>query len=89
MGAVGLATVKNLGPCPEVTAGTGSVVTGTFSNRAAEQVLDVTFGSGAHSSTIGVTCTHPFWSVDRQAFVPIAELPVGARLLDASARRPR
>ena len=30
--------------------------------------------------TVGVTATHPFWSEDRQAFVPAGELTTGERL---------
>jgi hypothetical protein len=38
---------------------------------------------------IGVTSSHPFWSVDRQAWVPVGELSMGERLLARDGSTPR
>jgi hypothetical protein len=53
------------------------VVTGTFAHEAGE-VLDVRVEGLAEP--IGVTARHPFWSEDRKAFVPAADLRPGERL---------
>ncbi|MEM6798175.1 MAG: polymorphic toxin-type HINT domain-containing protein [Planctomycetota bacterium] len=78
LGAKGPAEVLAVGPCPPIEPGAGEVVTGTFAHEASHQVLDVRIGGEAEP--IGVTSNHPFWSVDRQGFVPAGELTVGETL---------
>lgn len=96
MGASGPALVREIGPCPPIEPGSGKVVTATFRHPPATQVLNVTFTDSRAdaaftravataledaSETIGVTDNHPFWSVDRQEFVPIGEMAVGERVV--------
>ncbi len=77
LGAAGPAEVVEIAPCPELQEGEGRIVTGTFSHTAAN-VIDVHVSGLAEP--IGTTDTHPFWSEDRQAFVPAGELRVGEQL---------
>ncbi len=77
MGAVGLADVIAIEPCPEIQPGPGRLVTGTFQHTAGI-VLDLKVGS--ESKPIGVTPTHPFWSVSRQDWVAAGDLRIGERL---------
>ena len=73
----GEALILAIEPCPSIEAGIGEVVTGTFSHVASEIIeLRVT----GQAEPIGVTPEHPFWSVDRQAFVPVGELRIGETL---------
>tara|TARA_R110002111_G_C5992679_1_gene372162 strand:+ start:857 stop:1582 length:726 start_codon:yes stop_codon:yes gene_type:complete len=72
-----------LQPCDAfypITANPGpgfQIVTGTFQHQAAK-ILDI--GVESESKPIGTTPNHPFWSVDRQAFVRADSLTVGERL---------
>ena len=61
-------------PCPELTGGDGSVVTGTFelSSRA---ILNLSVDDSP--TPLGVTPNHPIWSEDRRDFVPACQLRVG------------
>ncbi|MCA9141085.1 MAG: hypothetical protein KDB00_30150 [Planctomycetales bacterium] len=79
MGAVGTAYVTEIKPCPGVRPGSGQVVTATFAHPPSVAVLDVTFQDA--SEPIGVTDNHPFWSVDRQQFIPIGQMEIGERVL--------
>ncbi len=77
MSAVGLADVIAIEPCPEIQPGPGRLVTGTFCHTAGI-VLDLKVES--ESKPIGVTPTHPFWSVSRQDWVAAGELRIGEGL---------
>nr|WP_095742588.1 polymorphic toxin-type HINT domain-containing protein [Rhodopirellula sp. SM50] len=79
MGAVGTAYVTSIEPSVSVQPGDGQVVTATFSHPPSSAVLDVHFQDG--SAPVGVTDNHPFWSVDRQRFVPIGEMEIGERVV--------
>ncbi|QDV47328.1 hypothetical protein Enr13x_72370 [Stieleria neptunia] len=79
MGAVGTAVLKSLQPCPPVKSSAGQVVTATFAHPPTTQVLEVVFEG--ESERIGVTDNHLFWSVDRQAFVPIGKMEIGERVV--------
>jgi hypothetical protein len=85
MGASGPALVTAVGPCPPLKAGGGRVVTGTFRHRSA-RILDLAVEGSIEP--IGVTVNHPFWSEDRQRFVPAGALRPGERLrtLEGEAR---
>ena len=80
MGAVGVAHVDAIEPCPPVKRGRGNVVTGTFHHEADpdKKILRVEFSDGTILK--GVTDNHPFWSEDRQGFVPVGELRKGDRV---------
>jgi hypothetical protein len=73
--------VTEIGPCPEIEAGPGRIVTSTYKHSAAN-VLDLSLtGDATHSSeTVGTTANHPFWSEDRREFVPAGDLKTGERL---------
>jgi hypothetical protein len=77
LGASGPALVTAVGPCPPLKPGTGRVVTGTFRHRSA-RVLDLAVEGSIEP--IGVTANHPFWSEDRQRFVPAGALRSDERL---------
>ena len=77
MGASGPARVVNIGRAPPIAKGSGEVVTGTFSH-AAGNVINL-YVDGLEKP-IGTTDNHPFWSEDRQAFIPAGELQTGERL---------
>ena len=75
----GTARVVEIAPCPpieELTPG-HRVVTGTFVTTEG-RVLDLRL-EGADES-LGTTATHPFWSVDRQCWVPAGCLAAGERI---------
>jgi len=67
MGAVGEATIVAVAPCPEIEKGQGRVITGRFIHRAAN-VVDLLISG--EEEPIGTTDNHPFWSEDRQEYVP-------------------
>ncbi len=77
MGTVGNAFVEAIEPCPTIEPGRGNVVTGTFHHEADPdtRILQVAFSNGVIIE--GVTDNHPFWSEDRQTFVPVGELRNG------------
>jgi len=77
LAAVGPAEVVEVSPCPELEPGTGRLVTGTFSHHSGE-VLDITVDG--LTEPIGCTGAHPFWSEDRQDFIPARELVPGETL---------
>ncbi len=119
LGAVGFAKVLSISAAPEVNAGPGEVVTGTFRHSSA-QVLDLRFDASgirntemaqtapvgfsndsqptsrhlsssgltpqASSLTLGVTAAHPFWSVDREEFVPAGDLRQFERVVAIDGR---
>ena len=74
LGVEGEASVISVEPCPVISKGVGNIVTGTFRHECAK-VIDMTFEGLDH--TLGCTASHPFWSVDRQAFIQASELKIG------------
>jgi hypothetical protein len=77
LAAVGPAEVVRVESCPPIEPGTGRLVTGTFSHHSGE-VLDITVAG--LTEPIGCTGAHPFWSEDRQEFVPAREVTSGGTL---------
>jgi hypothetical protein len=77
MGVVGEAQVLAIEPCPPLEPGEGRIVTGTFRHTSGE-VYDLMLES--ESQPIGVTATHPFWSVDRNGWVSAIDLDIGETL---------
>ena len=80
MHVAGDAEVLSIADCPPIRRGPGSVVTGTF-QHVSNEVISV-FVEG-ESEPIGATSKHPFWSRDRNAFVPAGELRIGEELKTA------
>jgi hypothetical protein len=78
MGAIGSANVTLIGPCPEIEPGEGNVVTGRFKHEADNNVVELQLDG--EPSAIGVTANHPFWSIDRQEFIPAGELREAERV---------
>jgi hypothetical protein len=68
MGVEGSAEVLAVVPCPPLEEGEGRLVTGTFRHTSGE-VYDLKLES--ESMPIGVTATHPFWSVDRNGWFSV------------------
>ena len=83
LGADGPAEVVAIETCPPLETGEGRIVTGTFAHSA-KQIIDVQV-TGL-DAPIGCTPNHPFWSEDRQAFVPAGEMRLGEALLQADGR---
>jgi hypothetical protein len=77
LGAVGPAEVLAIEPCPSLASGPGRTVTGTFAHAAAD-VLDLEIEG--LDTPLGCTANHPFWSADRQDFVPAGSLTIGEHL---------
>ena len=77
LGAVGPAEVLAIEPCPPLASGPGRTVTGTFAHAAAD-VLDLEIEG--LDTPLGCTANHPFWSADRQDFVPAGSLTIGEHL---------
>ncbi len=77
MGVEGLAEVLAIEPCPPLEEGEGRLVTGTFRHTSGE-VYDLKLES--ESNPIGVTATHPFWSVDREEWISAIDLEIGETL---------
>lgn len=74
MGVKGEADVLAIEPCPEIEPGPGRIVTGTFAHTAGE-VYDLKVAG--EPKPLGVTGAHPVWSLDRDTWVPAAELRIG------------
>jgi hypothetical protein len=85
MGAEGPAEIVAVEPCPTLEQGGRGrrLVTGTFRHEASN-VLDLRVEG--EQLSLGVTGTHPFWSVTQERFVAAAELRVGEELLRADGR---
>ena len=77
LAAVGPAEVVRVERCPPIEPGAGRLVTGTFSHHSGE-VLDITVDG--LTEPIGCTGAHPFWSEDRQDFIPARNLVLGETL---------
>jgi hypothetical protein len=58
LGAKGWAEVLEIGPCPEIVPGPGSVVTATFAHQPTAEILDVTISVGRQSPG-GLTLDQP------------------------------
>lgn len=86
-GCCGTATVDSVKPCPPIQSGAGCVVTGTYLSEKAEDVYDLAIEG--LETTIGVTSTHPVYSVDRKSFVHAHSLRKGesVRLAKGEARK--
>ena len=77
----GLALVTAIDDCPPIADGEGSVVTARFVTREVHVVASVdVLGADGTVETITGTTIHPVWSVDRQEWVPLAELADGETL---------
>ena len=77
----GLALVTAIDDCPPIAEGEGSVVTARFVTREVHVVASVdVLGADGTVETITGTTIHPVWSVDRQEWVPLAELADGETL---------
>ena len=72
--ADGDAVVTHIGPCPVITAGEGSVVTGRFTTRAAANLLEVTLENGTKFTG---TTVHPVWVTDVDDWVALSDLAEG------------
>lgn len=82
MGARGFARVIAINPCfplppPDPDYPTARLITGKFRHSSAE-TFDLKLAS--ENKPIGVTATHPFWSVDRGAWVSAVHLRIGETL---------
>ena len=77
MGVCGQAEVLAIEPCSSLEEGEGRLVTGTFKHTSGE-VYDLKLES--ESEPIGITAMHPFWSVDREAWVSAIDLEIGETL---------
>ena len=77
----GLALANSIDDCPAIANGEGSVVTARFVTREVHVVASVdVLGADGTVETITGTTIHPVWSVDRQEWVPLAELADGETL---------
>jgi RHS repeat-associated protein len=77
MDMCGWAVVRAIEPCPPIKPGKGRLVTGVFKHSRGV-VYDLRV-DGEQKPICG-TGTHPFWSVDRQAWVALMDLRPGERL---------
>ncbi len=79
MGAVGEAEVLAVEPCPPIKSGPGTVVIGKFVHECRDAEL-VELRIEGQSESVRVTPEHPYWSEDREEFVPVGELSEGERV---------
>lgn len=88
MGAAGPAEVTYIGPCPPIPPGDGPVVTGTFKHQVDENDCVLNLWLEGQAEPTGVTDNHPYWSVDRQQFIPAGDLQIGETVdtLDGTAQ---
>lgn len=76
MGAFGDAEVVSIEPCPPIQSGKGSVITGRFMHEIDQgEVIELRFAGQVEATR--VTKNHPYWSVDRDDFIPAGELKEG------------
>ena len=73
-----IATIRSVGACPPIVGGNGHVVTGRFISRNITNLVRLRL---ADETTIEVTDTHLFWSLDREDWIPTGALQSG-ELLD-------
>ena len=83
LGASGSAEVISIEPCASIAPGVGHVVTGTF-KHSSRAIIDVHVQG--QDKPIGCTDNHPFWSEDRQEFIPAGQLRIGERLRTATGQ---
>ena len=90
LGGAGWAEVFNIRACPPIGPPPGAgfrVVTGRYAHSAGDTFdLRITGLDGQPDLTIGVTATHPIWSVDEDDFVAAGDLLPGERLLTATGQ---
>src|SRR4051794_37618623 len=86
MGVRGHALVTSIEPCPEIPQGEGRLVTGTF--RHSRGIVYDLWVEG-EQEPLGVTGTHPFWSVDRDGWVCAKDLKKDERLQALDGTTPR
>jgi hypothetical protein len=77
MGVQDAARVVSIEHCPSIPPGPGRVVTATFKHLGA---LVHQLWIKGEPRPIGVTGTHPFWSVDRQMWVEATQLWVSEQI---------
>jgi hypothetical protein len=77
MGTVGWAQLLAVNDEFEIKSGQGNIVTGTFTHLA-DNIIDLKIED---QKPIGCTDNHPFWSVDRQDYIPAGNLQNGERIL--------
>jgi len=77
----GSVLVNNIGPCPVIATGEGSVVTARFITREVNTIAraEIICPDGTIEIIEG-TPIHPIWSVDRNDWVPLGELTEGETL---------
>lgn len=87
LGASGPATIIAVSACPKIEPddGTGRRLVSSVFRHSAANVVDVHTTNSAKS--IGATANHPFWSEDRQAFIPAGDLRPGEFLRTADRTR--
>ena len=77
MNIKGNAEIISVSACPAIEAGDGPVITGTFQHLA-DDIFNIYVEN--QKTPIGATSEHPFWSNDRQNFIPANELQIGEEL---------
>lgn len=80
MGAEGPAEIIAIAPCPQIESANEPgrrLVTSVF-RHTSNEVVDLEIQG--RDTPIGTTSNHPFWSVDREGFVPAGDLRIGERL---------
>ena len=83
MGAEGPAEVIAIASCPPLESANEPgrrLVTSVF-RHTSNDVVDLQLQGP--DTPIGTTSNHPFWSVDREAFIPAGDLRIGERLKQA------
>ncbi len=77
----GFAHVTAVDPCPQISSGEGSVITGLFTTRQVDIIARAEILSAdGQIEIIEGTTIHPIWSVDRQDWVSLGELGKGESL---------
>jgi len=79
-GLDGFAAVLSVAPCPTIKPGPGRVVLMT-SRALSDDLITLTLRGTAEGIT--ATSTHPVYSEDRSAFVPVGSLAIGERVRTA------
>ena len=77
----GFAHVTAVDPCPMISSGEGSVITGRFTTRQVDIIARAEIlGADGTIEILEGTTTHPIWSLDRQDWVELGELAEGEQL---------
>jgi hypothetical protein len=79
MGAEGEAYVEAILPCPTIEPGAGTVVTGRFIH-VVDSADVINLSIEGQLEPTGVTANHPYWSADREDFIPAGELRIGEQV---------